>query len=87
VDELRVPAHGDHFGPQGAELVIPLCQSGKFGGSDESEVGGIEEQHGPFFRGFQLLQADLAEVFFYWIVHIELEIGDLVPYMQVAAQF
>ena len=87
MNELCVCAYRNDLCASLLELVIPLCQSGKFGGSNEGEVGGIEEQHGPFFRGFQLLQADLAEVFFYRIVHIELEIGDLVPFMQVAAQF
>ena len=44
VHELRVTANGDDLRTHFLETIVLLCQSSKFGRSDECEVGGVEEQ-------------------------------------------
>jgi hypothetical protein len=83
--ELCIPAHRDHFGTRFSEFLVPLCQSGEFGGSHEGEIRRIKEQNGPFFRRFQLLQADAPEITFHRIEYVELEIRHSLSHLQATA--
>src|SRR4051812_42969505 len=56
-----------------------LCQSGKFRGSDEGEIGGIEEQDGPAFVFDLVLHAEFPEVVGRRHVGIDLEVRNLLP--------
>jgi hypothetical protein len=62
VDILGISAYGYDLGACFFEGFILLCQSSKFGGSNEGEIGGIEEEDGPFLCGFLPCQGDLAEI-------------------------
>jgi hypothetical protein len=77
VDEFGVGADGDHFRTDLFEAIILLCQSSKFGRSDEGEVGGIEKQDDPSAFGFQLFQADRTEILPHRIIDFDLEGWDL----------
>lgn len=46
--ELGVFAYCDDLGTGLPELLLQLCQSRKFGGSDKGKIRRIEKQHRPF---------------------------------------
>jgi hypothetical protein len=73
--ELGVPADRDQLGAFFLELLVPLCQSGKLGRSDEGEIGRVEEQDRPFSRLSDGREVDLAEVAFDRIERLDLEVG------------
>jgi len=62
MDELCVRAHRDDLCPYRLEILMLLCQSGKFGCSDKGKVSRIEEKHGPFLVRPQFCQADLSKI-------------------------
>ena len=74
VNELGVGADGDNFGIKLLELPVLLCQSSEFGGSDESEIGGVKEQDRPFFRRFLYFETYFPEIALCGFVSFEFEI-------------
>jgi hypothetical protein len=60
--EFGIGADRDDFGSDFFESFILLRQSSKFRGSDEGEVGRIEEQNGPLFSGFLRGERELVEI-------------------------
>jgi hypothetical protein len=74
VNELGVGADGKDLSAELLELIVPLCQSGELGGSDEGKVGGVKEEDGPLFLLFLVGQAHLAEVALGGLVRVQLEV-------------
>jgi hypothetical protein len=73
--ELGVPADRDQLGALLLELLVPLCQSGELGRSDEGEVSGIKEQDRPFPGLSYGREVNLAEVCLDRIESLDLKIG------------
>jgi catechol 2,3-dioxygenase-like lactoylglutathione lyase family enzyme len=82
VDELGVGADGDEGGAELLEAFLLLCQSSEFGGSDEGEVGGVEEQDGPLSLGFDLVQGDAPEIVLDGVEYRKLEVRNVAPELQ-----
>jgi hypothetical protein len=80
MDELGVCAHRDDLGIDRLEILMLLCQSGKFCRSDKREISRIEKEHRPFLVCLQGCQADLSEVPFGWFIRLDLEIRYRFPY-------
>jgi hypothetical protein len=87
MDELRVPADRDDLGAFLDELVVPLCQSGELGRSDEGEIRRIEEQHRPCPGLPAVRQAHRAEISPGSIKRFEFEIRDFFAYLNAATGF
>jgi hypothetical protein len=81
MDELGIGADGIDLRAKLFELIIPLCQSGEFGSSDECEVGGIKEENGPFLLLFLVGKAHLAEIALRGLECFHLEVGYFLPYL------
>lgn len=76
MDELRIAAGRYDFGSQFFKLVVLLRQSSEFRCSDESEVGGIEEQNSPFFCSFLGCETEFAKIALGRLKSFEFEIGN-----------
>jgi hypothetical protein len=74
VDELGIGAYGYDLGAGFPEGFVLLCQSRKFSGSDEGEIGRVEEEDGPFFGGFLRRQRNFAEISLDGIEGLEFEV-------------
>jgi hypothetical protein len=61
VDELGIGTDRNDLGADLLEPIILLCQSSKFGRSDEGEIRRVEEENRPFARAFELIELDRAE--------------------------
>jgi len=86
MDELRVPADRDDLGAFFDELIVPLCQSGKFGSSDEGEIRRIEEQHCPCSGLSAVGKAHGAEISLCGIKGLECEVRHLFAYLNTATR-
>jgi hypothetical protein len=74
VHELRISAHRDDIAAHPHEPLVLLCQSSELGGSDEGEIGGIEEEDRPSLLAELFLQAEFPEVPFGGFVRGQLEV-------------
>jgi hypothetical protein len=85
--ELGVGADGNDFCARLFERFILLCQSSKFRGSDEGEIGGIKEKYRPLLCCFLGGEADFAEIALDRIERLQFEIRDSLPDAQTTTVF
>jgi hypothetical protein len=82
VHELRIGAHRDDVAAHPHEPPVLLCQSSELGGSNECEVGRVEEENRPALLTDLLLQAELSKVSFRGFVRGQLDVWHLPAKLQ-----
>jgi len=74
VDEVRVGADGVDVYAESLELSIVVCEVSEFGGANEGEVTGVEEEDAPL--ALEVFVRNLDETLVL-AVSVDLELGEL----------